>query len=141
MYFDNPESAEILAHLNHQHPLMQYWTMIGLQYQNHLDQSILPALKVLASQPESLVSVTAAETLCMFGHLDQIRVLTNGLSSKNPYLQLMSARAFELIKDKPGSAMEAGKQAWLRLGDETTGKWKGYDLYAYWSLSQVFGSD
>jgi hypothetical protein len=51
----------------------------------------------------------------------------------------MSARAFELIKNKPAYALDEGKQAWQRLQGQTKDKWKGYDLYAYWSLSQVYG--
>ncbi len=39
-----------------------------------------------------------------------------------------SARAFELVENKPASAMSAGKKEWVRLKEETEGKWKGYDL-------------
>ena len=141
LYFESPENNLILDHLNHPHPLLQYWTLIGLQYQETLDESLLPTLNALANQPESLVSITAAETLCMFNHMEQMHRLTDGLNSDNPYLMLMAARAFELVEDKPATDMEAGKQAWLRLKESTAGKWKGYDVYAYWSLSQVFGSE
>ena len=117
------------------------WTMIGLQFRESLDEALLFALKQLAAEPESLVSITAAETLCRFNNKEHLYKLTEGLDSDNQYLMLMSARAFELIKNKPAADMEAGKQAWLRLKETTEGKWKGYDLYAYWSLSQVFGKN
>ena len=140
LYFEAPDQNEIISHLNHDHPLIQYWTMVGLQYRDQLDTELIPTLQKLSSTPESLVSITAAETLCMFGHMDRIDVLIRGLATQNPYLLLMSARAFELIKNKPDYALDEGKQAWQRLKEQTKDKWKGYDLYAYWSLSQVYGS-
>lgn len=115
--------------------------MVGLQYRDQLDQVFVPTLKELAKGPESLVVITAAETLCMFGHMEHIKVLTDGLNSDNPYLLLMAARAFELLDDKPASAMQAGRQSWQRLKQEAMGMWKGYHLYAYWSLSQIYQSD
>ncbi len=139
LYFDDPGPEKILQHLNHEHPLISYWTMIGLQYNQKLDQLYIEPLRALADQPLSLVSLTASETLCKFGHLEAIDKIVAGLSTENPYLLLMSARAFELIENKPPQAMGQGRQAWLRLKQQTEGKWKGYDLYAYWSLSQVFG--
>jgi arylsulfatase A-like enzyme len=139
LYFEAPERNEILSYLDHDHPLIQYWTMVGLQYLDQLDMELIPTLQKLASTPESLVSITAAETLCMFGYMDRIDVLIRGLGTQNPYLLLMSARAFELIKNKPAYALDKGKQAWQRLQGQTKDKWKGYDLYAYWSLSQVYG--
>ncbi len=138
IYFENPNQEEILNHLNHEHPLIQYWTMVGLQYYDQIDPGLIQTLHKLASAPESLVSITAAETLCKYGYMDHLNVLIKGLTSQNPYLQLMSARAFELVKNKPADAIEAGKQAWQQLKEQTKDKWKGYDLYAYWSLSQVY---
>ena len=110
-----------------------------MQYQDQLPASFVAPLTQLAAKEQSFVSITAAETLCKFDHLDWISQIIDGLSSDNPYILLMSARAFELVEHKPASAMAAGKKEWLRLKEETEGKWKGYDLYAYWSLSQVFG--
>lgn len=141
LYLDNPGTEKILEHLNHEHPLISYWTMIGLQYNQQLDQSYVEPLQTLANQPLSLVSLTASETLCKFGHIEAIDKIVEGLSSENPYLLLMSARAFELIENKSLEAMDQGREAWLRLKQQTDGKWKGYDLYAYWSLSQVYGID
>ena len=141
LYFEDPKEEEVISNLQHPHPLIQYWTMVGLQYGDQLGEAFIKPLSAMAKGPESLVSITAAETLCMFGHMESIEVLTSGLSSENPYLLLMAARAFELIENKPSTALEKGKQAWFRLSEETEGKWKGYDLYAYWSLSQVYGNN
>jgi hypothetical protein len=140
LYFEKPGLDEIISYLNHDHPLIQYWTMVALQYGTQLDPALVVKLKELAMEEESLVSITAAETLCRFNHMEYINVLADGLNSSDPYLLLMSARAFELVKNKPASAMEIGKQAWQRLKQQTEGQWKGYDLYAYWSLSQVYGN-
>jgi len=138
LYFDQSASEEILNYLNHQHPLMQYWTMIGLQYRPELDQNFVEPLKAISQGPLSLVSITAAGTLCKFGYLESINKILEGLRTDNPYLLLMSARAFELTPDKPMEVMLQAQQIWEELKTQTKDKWKGYDLYAYWSLCQVF---
>ena len=138
LYFDQSGSEKILDYLDHQHPLMQYWTMIGLQYRPELDQNFVGRLKIISQGPLSLVSITAAETLCRFGHLESIDKILEGLHTDNPYLLLMSARAFELTPNKPTEAMLQARQIWEKLKIQTKDKRKGYDLYAYWSLCQVF---
>lgn len=139
LYNSEVSNEEIMGYLSAPNPLTVYWTMIWLQSQDHLDLTIAEHLIQILDQPESFVTITAAEILCQFGYIDQaLPVLSQAMQTDNPYLLLMAARAFELLGEKASPAHDEVKVAWLRLKEEVKDKWKGYDLYASWALNEVF---
>jgi len=86
----------------------------------------------------SFVTVTAAETLCKFGYDEPaLKYLVNALQTDNEYLLLMSARAVELLGKKTLPYKDEIIQRHEMLGKQTEGKWQGYDLYAYWALTEL----
>lgn len=132
-------NEEVFAYLRDTNPLIPYWTMIWLQYQDQLDKEIADNLTRLLDQPESFVTITVAETLCQFGYANPaLLVLAQAIQTDNPYLLLMAARAFELLGEKGSPSHVKVKVEWLRLKEEVKDKWKGYDLYASWALNEVF---
>ena len=139
LFFEDPSLIQIRSGLQNPHPLIQYWTLIWLQYQPEVHESLISILKELISAKPDLVSVTAAETLSRHDRDDAtVSHLLQVMQSDNPYLQLMATRAFELLPEKSDPQLATARKIWQELANSTEGKWMGYDLYAYWSLCQVF---
>ncbi len=138
VYGDATET-KIVAYLQDPHPLIQYWTLVALQYRDQVGSVVRRELTRLAQQPISLTSITAAETLSRFGDAETaIPILLQAMRSDNPYCLLMATRAFELAQVSEDPYLREARSIWQELTERTKGQWKGYDLYAGWSLHQVF---
>lgn len=138
LYSESIETREVLNYLNDPHPLINYWAMIWLQYQNSLDEIISENLIAKLDPEDNFIAITAAETLCKFGNEKfGLPVLVKALESKNQYNLLMAARALELLREKTNPYRSEITKAWNRLKIQTEGKWKGYDLYALWALNEL----
>jgi N-sulfoglucosamine sulfohydrolase len=139
LYKEGTDDNEVLNYLNDPHPLINYWTIIWLQYQEYLAPEVVEKLQQMIEQPESFVSIAAAETLCKFDHGEKaLDLLVSTLRSENPHNLLMAARAIELLGSKTDPAKDAIMKEYQRLREQTKDNWKGYDLYASWALSELF---
>lgn len=139
-YSNDMDQQQLLSYLTAEKPLFAYWTMIYLQYQDNLKEGVKDRLLSLTKQKDVFLAITAAETLAQFGLTDEsLPVLSNALTTENPYHLLMAARAIELLGSKAAPIQDEVKSQWIRLQKATEGKWKGYDLYANWALNEIFG--
>jgi N-sulfoglucosamine sulfohydrolase len=128
----------VLNYLNEPSPLVNYWAIICLQYQNNLNNVIMDKLIDKLNSPYKFVSTTAAETLCKFGKTEiGLPVLMEAINGQNQYNQLMAARALELLGEKSNPYRQQIIEAWDKLKVQTDGKWKGYDLYSLWALNEL----
>lgn len=138
LYKAGADVNEVITYLNDPHPLINYWTIIWLQYQEHLAPEVVQKLQQMIERPESFVSISAAETLCKYDHTEKaLDVLVSALRSENPYNLLMAARAIELLGSKTAPAKDAIMEEYHKLREQTKDKWQGYDLYASWALSEL----
>ena len=138
-YGNDMDQPQLLSYLTAEKPLFAYWTMIYLQYQDNLKEGVKDRLLSLTKQKDVFLAITAAETLAQFGLTDEsLPVLSNALTTENPYHLLMAARAIELLGSKAAPIQDEVKSQWIRLQKATEGKWKGYDLYANWALNEIF---
>ena len=138
---DTANSTLVTNQLEGDRDLLKYWTMIWIQSQDSLRAEWITSLEVLLENDLSYLSICGAETLARFGNHDPaINVILQGMQSDNEHLVLMATRAFELLPYKPKYALDQGREIWATLSQSTKGKWKGYDLYAYWSLCQIYGT-
>ncbi len=139
LYFTDVSSHEIENLLHHPHPLIKYWTLIWLEFEDRKYPHLIPTLQEMIDGAPSLVSIAAAGLLAKIDDRSgAIEHLLEIMQSKNPYLLLMATRAFELLPEKSENHLAKGRKIWEMLAQETEGKWRGYDLYAYWSLCQIF---
>ena len=139
LYHGDVGIDQVLDHLSDEHPLFQYWALIWLQYQASVGEPVLDQLESMLDDDESFVTITAAETLCKFGR-EQVALpkIVEALTSENPYHLLMAARAFELLGETSQKAFPEVRLIWEKLKEQVRDKWKGYDLYASWALTEVF---
>ena len=101
LYSGRASHEEVLGYLNDSQPLINYWAMIWLQYQDDLHAEFMEILLSKINEDESFVSITAAETLCKYGYeKNAMNTLIDALNSANEYNLLMAARAVELLGDK-----------------------------------------
>jgi hypothetical protein len=138
LYKAGADVNEVITYLEDPHPLINYWTIIWLQYQEQLAPEVVQKLQQMIERPESFVSISAAETLCKYDHTEKaLDVLVSALRSENPYNLLMAARAIELLGSKTAPAKDAIMEEYHKLREQTKDKWQGYDLYASWALSEL----
>jgi uncharacterized sulfatase len=142
LYIHGANKNSVLSYLSHPHPLIRYWTMIWLQYQDSCNEKYLNELSRIAGSDLEFLSIVAAETICKFESNEQaVRTLIDALSSDNEYNLLMAARAIELLGAKTKPFETEIRHAWEKLKNQTEGKWKGYDLYASWALTKLFDKE
>ena len=84
------------------------------------------------------VQIEAAKTLVKAGKTENAETIVNYLGGENKIVQLFAARAFEETWMLLPTIPEKVYKIYAALQESTKGKWYGHDLYAFWSLSQVF---
>ncbi len=131
-------SDDIIRYLNHENGFVRFWTVVAVESLEFYEPEILAELKKRISDDFETVQIEAAKTLIKAGSHEYSDVLVDKLESASEPVQLFAARAFEetwhLLPDFP----EKVKHVYRKLEKQTAGKWYGYDLYSFWSLSQVF---
>jgi hypothetical protein len=125
--------------LNDDNGFVRFWAVVAAESMEMYEPEILSELKNLAEKDEFLtVQIEAAKTLIKAGQPQYVQDLIKNMENEDQTVVLFAARAFEqtwkLLPKFPDKVMEIYK----KLKNQTAGKWYGHDLYAFWSLSQVY---
>jgi len=134
----NVSADEILQKLKHKNGFVRYWAIVSVESLENYQPEILNQLKKMINDDFNIVQIEAAKTLIKAGKPQYVNNIINHLENKDVTVQLFAARAFEetwqLLPEFPDKVYEI----YENFKKSTAGKWYGHDLYAFWSLSQVF---
>jgi hypothetical protein len=129
---------EFLQKLNHENGFVRYWTVVSVECLENYHPEIMNQLEKMVNDEFNIVQIESAKTLIKAGHQEHVNIILKHLENKDVTVQLFAARAFEenwqLLPEFPEKVYEI----YENLKKSTAGKWYGHDLYAFWSLSQVF---
>ncbi len=138
MLGDLQNEKALVNAMNDQNLFVRYWAVISAEALQSHSPEVLSALRSRLNDDSKVVKLEAAEALIRAGSTGvALQVIEKHLEDDDPYIQLYAARAFELISDMlpkiPDEVIEAEKH----LKKETSGEWKGHQLYAYWALKET----
>lgn len=132
---------DIFRKLSHPNGFVRYWAVVATECLERYTPQVLEKLEELTKDTLETVQIEAAKTLIKSGRPQFSALIIEKLEKADQPVQLFAARAFEetwpLLPEFP----EKVKEIYRNLEKQTAGKWYGYDLYAFWSLSQVFQTD
>jgi len=134
----NVTTDEILQKLKHKNGFVRYWAIVSVESLENYLPEILKQLEKMVNDDFSTVQIEAAKTLIKAGKPNYNNVIINHLENKDFTVQLFAARAFEETWELLPEFPEKVYSIYQGLKKSTAGKWYGHDLYAFWSLSQVF---
>ncbi len=133
--------SEIIEKLNHKNGFVRYWAVVAIECMEEYSPAILSELDKLLQDELKTVQIEAAKTLIKAGKIENINTILKFMEDEDKTVQLFATRAFEEIwKNLPGIPDKVEK-IYASLKKSTDGKWYGHDLYAFWSLSQVFNDE
>jgi N-sulfoglucosamine sulfohydrolase len=132
----NPE--EIIRKLSHPNGFVRYWAVVATEYLEDYTPQVLAKLEELTDDTFETVQIEAAKTLIKSGRPQFSALIIEKLEKADEPVQLFAARAFEETWQLLPEFPEKAEKIYRNLEKQTAGKWYGYDLYAFWSLSQVF---
>ena len=134
------DQQRLTEYLSDDHELNRYWAAISLHYVSEPTAETLEELKNVLNDNSLLVRLAAAETLCSFGRCSEHaqQNILSGMLSENEAYMLYASRIFELNKQNATAIQDDVKDFYQRISESSSGKWKGYDLYSCWSLTQAF---
>jgi len=131
-------STEIIEKLQHNNGFVRFWAVVAIQCLEKYESEILIELEKLQKDDFKTVQIEAAKTLIKAGNPEYVKIILDYLAGDDEIIQLYAARAFEetwkLLPEFP----ERVHEIYAGLKESTAGKWNGHDLYAFWSLSQIF---
>ena len=137
MLQDDLDIKKVTEKLYHSNGFVRYWTLISVESRQFFEPEILELLHILLDDDFATVQIEAAKTLIKSGDIHAVQVILNYMQGDNDQLLLYAARAFEetwhLLPEMPKEFFTI----YENLKKQTEGKWKGHDLYAFWSMSQV----
>jgi len=134
----NLTTDEILQKLKHKNGFVRYWTVVSVESMEAYQSEILDKLEEMINDDFKTVQIEAAKTLIKAGRTDHVNIIVKYLENEDVTFQLFAARAFEETWQLLPEFPEKVYSIYENLKASTKGKWYGHDLYAFWSLSQVF---
>lgn len=138
---ENVSSNEIIEKLQHNNGFVRFWAVVAIQCLEKYEPEILIELEKLQKDDFKTVQIEASKTLIKAGNPEYVDKILLYLAGDDEIIQLYAARAFEetwkLLPEFP----EQVHKIYASLQKSTEGKWYGHDLYAFWSLSQVFNDE
>ena len=136
------DQQKLTDYLSNSHELIRYWAAVSLQYVENPNQSTLEKLSKTLSDSSQLVKLAASETMCSYGMCssEAQQHILDGLHSDNEAEMLYASRIYELHNDKTPDIRANAMKFYQRICEQSQGKWKGYDLYACWALTEAFTS-
>ena len=135
------DDNDIMEKMNHRNGFVRFWAVVAVECLETYSPSIVNELKKLLNDDFVTVQVEAAKTLIKAGNYDNIRTILNYMEDEDVTVQLFATRAFEEIWRELPVFPEKVVEIYENLKKSTEGKWYGHDLYAFWSLSQVFENE
>ncbi len=130
---------DVIQKLNDDNGFVRYWAVVSAESSEMYNSEILSELKERVKSDNFVtVQIEAAKTLIKAGEPEYVQVMIKNMENKDEAVVLFATRAFEQTWNLLSEFPEKVKEIYKKLEKQTSGKWKGYDLYAYWSLSQVF---
>ena len=126
--------------LNNSNGFVRFWTLISVESQQFFEPQILQQLHILLNDDFATVQIEAAKTLIKAGDPNAVQVLLNYMQGDDDQLLLYAARAFEETWNLLPQIPEEFFTIYQKLKKQTEGKWKGHDLYAFWSMTQVLNN-
>ncbi|MDX1285585.1 MAG: HEAT repeat domain-containing protein, partial [Draconibacterium sp.] len=135
---ENVTTKEIVEKFQHNNGFVRFWAVVAVECLEKYDSEIIADLIELLKDEFVTVQIEAAKILIKAGNTEFADLIINYLDGEDKIVQLYAARAFEetwmLLPNFP----EKVYTIYSDLKESTAGKWYGHDLYAFWSLSQVF---
>ncbi len=136
-----PDTQHILELMNHHNGFVRYWAVISVESLGFFQPEIVSCLRQMLDDDFATVQIEAAKTLIKAGDSNAVQVILDYMQGENEQLLLYAARAFELTWHLLPEIPEEFYRVYDKLEKQTEGKWKGYDLYAFWSMSQVLKNE
>lgn len=134
----NVSPDKVIKYLNHENGFVRFWAVVAVESLEFYEPEILSELKKRLNDDFETVQIEAAKALIKAGQPVFSGTITDKLENAEEPVQLFAARAFEetwhLLPEFPKKV----NHIYRKLEKQTEGKWYGYDLYTFWSLSQVF---
>ncbi len=135
----NFSTDKVIQKLNDDNGFVRYWTVVSAESLEMYNPEIIAELKKrVKSDDFASVQIEAAKTLIKAGEPEYVQVLTDNMENEDETVVLFATRAFEQTWKLLPEFPEKVKEIYKKLEKQTAGKWYGHDLYAFWSLSQVF---
>lgn len=141
MILDDPiDETELLGKLSDPHVLIRCWAATSLHYLETPSESTINMLNNIMADPSLLVRLAAAETLCAFNksNIAAARTILEGLKSTNEVEMLYASRVYELHQNILQDIQNEAQKFHQEICRRSDGKWKGYDLYSCWALTEAF---
>lgn len=137
MLEENQNIEEVLEMLNHPNGFVRYWAVVSVESLKLFEPEILRHLHFLLDDDFATVQIEAAKTLIKAGDAKAVQLILEYMQGSDHQQLLYATRAFEetwkLLPEIPDDFYKI----YEKLKKQTEGKWKGHDLYAFWSMSQV----
>jgi uncharacterized sulfatase len=141
MILEHPiDEMGLLDKLSDPRELIRYWAAISLHYLDSPAQSTTDKLNSALADPSLLVRLAAAESLCAFNKSNSgvEQTILDGLNSVNEVEMLYASRIYELHQTKLQGIQHKVQKFHKEICARSDGKWKGYDLYSCWALTEAF---
>lgn len=129
---------DIIDKLKHENGFVRYWAVVAVECIENYPPTVLQELSELLNDEFKTVQIEAAKTLIKSGKVNNIDTILKYMEDEDATLQLFATRAFEEIWNELPVFPKKVNEIYADLKETTAGKWYGHDLYAFWSLSQVF---
>ncbi len=135
----NVSINDVIQKLNDDNGFVRYWAVVSAESRGINNPEILSELKERVKNDNFVtVQIEAAKTLIKAGQPEYVQVLIENMENEDKTVVLFATRAFEQTWKLLPEFPEKVKEIYKQLEKQTAGKWYGHDLYAFWSLSQVF---
>ena len=134
------DQQRLSSYLSDDHELIRYWAAVSLHYLSKPNVQTIEALEYTLTDNSLLVRLAAAETLCSFSLCSELaqQNIVSGMLSDNEAHMLYAARIFELHKQNASFIHDDVQEFFQQICESSSGKWKGYDLYSCWALTEAF---
>ncbi len=141
LILNNPiDELNLAENLSDSHELIRYWAALSLQYLDNPSQLTINKLNHALNDTSLLVKLAAAETLCALNICSDTaqKNILDGLHSTNEAEMLYASRIYELYKEQATAIKDNVMKFHQSICEKSHSKWKGYDLYACWALTEAF---
>lgn len=139
----NPDVSadEIIQKMNDENGFVRYWAVISAESLEKYQPEILAQLHQMLNDDFATVQIEAAKTLIKAGETNAVGKILEYMQGENDQLLLYATRAFEETWKLLPEIPKEFYQVYEKLKKQTEGKWKGHNLYAFWSMSQVLKNE
>lgn len=144
MLEDKMDMERLMQKLRYPNGFVRYWGVVAAQVKEVENAEIIDELHNLLDDELATVQIEAAKTLVKAGETAPVYTIVKHMQSDDEVLVLFASRAFQevsqLLPEIPKEVYQVYDQI---VADTKNGtEWhKYYQLYTFWSLSEVLGKE